>query len=202
MRIIAGAWRGRNLVAPPGAATRPTADRVRQALFDMLLHAPWGGRELLDGARVLDGFAGTGALGLEALSRGAAHVTFLERDRAALVALRANIEACRAGERALVLAVDVTQPPPGRGCSLIFLDPPYGQGLVKLALARLERAGWVAPGALAVVETGRDEAIELPGRKLADRAHGAARVSVWQVKEGQGSALDPPRAGRPLEPMT
>ena len=95
MRIVAGAWRGRTLVAPPGAATRPTADRVRQALFDMLLHAPWAGRDAIEGAVVLDAFAGTGALGLEALSRGAARAVFIERDRAALAALRANIAACR-----------------------------------------------------------------------------------------------------------
>ena len=89
MRIIAGLWRGRALLAPSGETTRPTADRVRQALFDMLLHAPWGGRNLIEGARVLDVFAGTGALGLEALSRGAAKACFIERDRAALAALRA-----------------------------------------------------------------------------------------------------------------
>ena len=81
MRIVAGAWRGRSLAAPPGAATRPTADRVRQALFDMLMHAPWAGPDAVRGARVLDAFAGTGAMGLEALSRGAAHATFLENDR-------------------------------------------------------------------------------------------------------------------------
>ena len=92
MRIVAGTWRGRALVAPPGDTTRPTADRVRQALFDMLLHAPWGGRATVEGASVLDAFAGTGALGLEALSRGAADASFIERDRAALAALRANID--------------------------------------------------------------------------------------------------------------
>ena len=80
MRIVAGAWRGRRLNAPVGQETRPTADRVRQSLFDMLMHAPWGGRSLLDGAVVLDAFAGTGALGLEALSRGAARAVFFEQD--------------------------------------------------------------------------------------------------------------------------
>ena len=181
MRIVAGAWRGRTLIAPPGGATRPTADRVRQALFDMLLHAQWGGRDLLEGAAVLDAFAGTGALGLEALSRGAAHATFLERDRSALAALRANVEACRAGDRAAVLAADATLPPPGRPCGVIFLDPPYGRGLVAAALAGLARAGWIAPGALAVVETARDEEIDPPGPKLADRSHGAARLGVWRL---------------------
>src|SRR5580658_2652265 len=113
MRIIAGAWKGRTLKAPPGNATRPTADRVRQALFDMLMHAPWGGRGMLDGALVLDGFAGTGALGLEALSRGAADAVFFEQDVAALACLRANVAVCGAGARARVVAGDVLRP--GRG---------------------------------------------------------------------------------------
>ena len=131
MRIIAGRHRGRKLVAPAGAATRPTADRVRQALFDMLWHAPWAGRSAVDGALVLDAFAGTGALGLEALSRGAAHATFLETDRAALGALRANIAACREAERCAVLPADATRPPrAARACTLVFLDPPYGEDLV------------------------------------------------------------------------
>ena len=88
MRIITGACRGRALAAPPGDKTRPTADRVRQALFDMLMHAPWAGRTAIEDAQVLDAFAGTGALGLESLSRGAAGASFIERDRAALAALR------------------------------------------------------------------------------------------------------------------
>ncbi len=107
MRIVAGAWRGRALVAPPGQGTRPTADRVRQALFDILMHAEWGGREAIEGAVVLDVFAGTGALGLEALSRGAASACFIESDPAALKALRANVAACRAEERSTVVAGDV-----------------------------------------------------------------------------------------------
>src|SRR3954470_15975250 len=106
MRIVGGAWRGRRLVAPSGEATRPTADRVRQALFDMLLHAPWGGRDLIQGAVVLDVFAGTGAMGVEALSRGAARCVFVESDPAALQALRANIAACKAGDSCRVVAAD------------------------------------------------------------------------------------------------
>src|SRR5581483_3845711 len=113
MRIVAGTWRGRTLIAPPGTSTRPTADRVRQALFDMLLHAPWGGRDTIEGATVLDVFAGTGAFGLEALSRGAAHASFIEHDHAALAALRVNIAACRAQERCSVLAIDALGTPPG-----------------------------------------------------------------------------------------
>ena len=180
-RIVAGAWRGRRLVAPAGAGTRPTADRVRQALFDMLVHAPWGGRGLIEGALVLDAFAGTGALGLEALSRGAARAVFMERDRAALAALRANIAACAAEDRCVVLAGDVLAAPAGERCGLVFLDPPYGQGLVARAVARLAGAGWIGTGTVVVAETGREEAPPALGILLAERAHGAARISVWLV---------------------
>jgi 16S rRNA G966 N2-methylase RsmD len=107
MRIVAGTWRGRTLVAPPGQGTRPTADRVRQAVFDMLMHAEWGGRAAVEGTVVLDVFAGTGALGLEALSRGAASACFIESDPAARRALRANVAACKAEDRTRVLAGDV-----------------------------------------------------------------------------------------------
>ncbi len=180
MRIVAGLWRGRALTAPKGDSTRPTADRVRQALFDMLLHAPWAkgadGREAVVDAIVLDAFAGTGALGLEALSRGASHAHFLERDRAALAALRANVAALKAP--ATIHAADATRPPPGTPCTLVFLDPPYGQGLIERALPALEAAGWLAPAALLVAETARDEPLNLPGEILAERPHGAARITI------------------------
>jgi 16S rRNA (guanine966-N2)-methyltransferase len=178
MRIVAGHHRGRKLTAPPGTATRPTAERVRQALFDMLWHAPWAGRDAVEGACVLDAFAGTGALGLEAISRGAARATFIEKDRPALAALRANIAALWAEGGCTVIAGDATRPPPARDpCGLIFLDPPYGQDLVPRALGALGAAGWIAPDALVVAELGRDEALAMPGfERLAQRAHGAARV--------------------------
>jgi 16S rRNA (guanine966-N2)-methyltransferase len=181
VRIVAGAWRGRALVAPRNAATRPTADRVRQALFDMLWHAPWAGRAALEGAAVLDGFAGTGALGLEALSRGAASAVFLETDKAALAALRQNIAAVRAESACRVLAADATRPPPGTPCALLFLDPPYAQNLLPRAAAALAAAGWIAPGALLVGELGRAEDLPSLGEILAERAHGAARVVVWRL---------------------
>jgi len=180
MRIVAGAWRGRALSGPPGEATRPTADRVRQAMFDRLMHAPWAGRTAIDGARVLDAFAGTGALGLEALSRGGATATFLETGRAALTALRANIAACRAEGRCTVLAADALRPPAGKACGLLFLDPPYGQGLVAPALAALHAAGWVAPDALIMAEIGRDDPLPRPD-PVDDRVQGAARVMVWRA---------------------
>ncbi len=161
--------------------TRPTADRVRQALFDTLLHAPWAGRACVEGAVVLDVFAGTGAMGLEALSRGAARAAFVEQDRAALASLRANIAACQAENRCAVLAMDVGRVPGGEAASLVFLDPPYGKGLVAAALARLRAVGRIAPGALVVAETGRDEPA-LDVEALAERTHGAARVTVWRAE--------------------
>jgi 16S rRNA (guanine966-N2)-methyltransferase len=179
MRIVAGKWRGRKLVAPPGEATRPTADRVRQALFDMLLHAPWGGPDTVEGAHVLDLFAGTGAFGLEALSRGAAHATFVEQDRAALAALRANIAACQAQDRCTVLAIDALAAPRGEPADLVFLDPPYRHDLVTRTLARLRAVQRLAPNALIAVETARDEPLPTTAL-LAERAHGAARLSIWR----------------------
>jgi 16S rRNA (guanine966-N2)-methyltransferase len=182
MRIVAGRHRGRRLAAPPGEATRPTADRVRQALFDMLWHAPWAGRAAVEEARVLDAFAGTGALGLEALSRGAAHATFLETDRAALAALRANIAGCREQERCTVLPADATRPPRAtQPCDLVFLDPPYAEGLLPRSMAALAGAGWVATGALVCAESAVAEPApaQPPGfEPLAERAHGPARIQV------------------------
>jgi 16S rRNA (guanine966-N2)-methyltransferase len=178
LRVVAGRHRGRRLAAPPGEATRPTADRVRQALFDSLWHAPWAGRAVLDGAEVLDAFAGTGAMGIEALSRGAARAHFIERDRAALAALRANIAVLGEGARAVVLPADATRPPRGPRCGLVFLDPPYGQELVPRAVAALDAAGWIAPGAIVCAELGRDDAFTPSWEVLAERTHGAARTVV------------------------
>ena len=181
MRIIAGAWRGKSLAAPPGAGTRPTADRVRQAIFDMLMHASWGGAALIEDARVLDAFAGTGAFGLEALSRGAGHAVFIERDRAALAALRANIASCRAEARATVIAGDALRPPRGGPAGLVFLDPPYGEGAVPNAVQALAGAGWLTPGTVVIVESARGSARPaLDGALLAERGHGAALVTVWR----------------------
>ncbi len=182
MRIVGGAWRGRKLAAPPGEATRPTADRVRQALFDMLLHAGWGGRAAIEDVAVLDVFAGTGALGLEALSRGARSACFIEQAAPALAALRANIAACREEPRCTVLAMDALSgrlaPCPAAG--LVFLDPPYGQGLVPLVLDRLRHGGCIALGALVVAETGVNDAPPHPD-PLADRVHGKARITIWRA---------------------
>lgn len=182
LRIVGGAWRGRALVAPDGQTTRPTAERVRQALFDMLAHAPWSPG--IEGRIVLDAFAGSGALALEALSRGAAHATLFDTDRAAQAAIRANIAGLPgAAARATWIAADATRPPrSASACDLVFLDPPYAAGLIDPALAALSAAGWLAPGALIVAETGR-EAPAPAGALLAERTHGAARLWVWRYEE-------------------
>ncbi len=180
LRIIAGAWRGRRLQAPEGLATRPTAERLRQAVFDMLMHAPWGGHALLEGASVLDAFAGTGALGLEALSRGAAHASFIEHDPAAAANLRINVAACGAQPRARIVLGDVLKPPPGASQTLVFLDPPYAQALLPPAAEALRRTGWIASGTVIIAESGRLEQQVQLGVKLAQRVHGAAQVNVWR----------------------
>jgi len=150
----------------------------------MLLHAPWAGRDAVEGAFVLDAFAGTGALGLEALSRGAAAATFMECDAAALRALRSNIAACGAEPQCTVMACDALDPPTGRRCGLLFLDPPYGQGLVGRVLERLAPRGWVGPGTLIVAETAFDEASPGAAPLLVERIYGAARISIWRAADG------------------
>ncbi len=180
-RIIAGAWRGRRLAAPPGLQTRPTAARARQAVFDILMHSPWAGGEFLRAAHVLDVFAGTGAYGLEALSRGAPRAGFIENAQAALVCLRANIAACRAEAVTNVFPHDATTLPPGRAHDLIFLDPPYGGGLVTKALASLGAKGWIATEAVIVTEVGPNDAVAI-ATPLAERAHGQARLVFWRYQ--------------------
>ena len=179
---MAGAWRGRAIEAPRSGATRPTADRVRQALFDMLTHAPWAAP--WPECTVLDGFAGSGALGLEALSRGAARAVFFETDRAALDGLRANITMLGATPRCIVMAADATKPPRALakqgGCTLVLLDPPYGRDLIMPSLDALRAAGWIAAGALIVAESAREESPVAATSLLAKRRHGAARLSIWR----------------------
>lgn len=158
MRIVSGDWRGRPLAAPDGEATRPTSDRAREGLFSMLASRICS----FEGRHVADLFAGTGALGIEALSRGAAFCTFVENDRAALTVLKANIERFSASDRSDVRSQSVEHvPPPARPCDVIFLDAPYGTGLAAMAVARLCNPGWIAPAGLVSVET-NGERIDLP----------------------------------------
>ena len=150
MRIIAGEWRGRPLIAPEGRATRPTSDRAREGLFSML-QSRLGS---FQGMRIADLFAGTGGLGLEALSRGAAHCTFVDSDRNAIASIQRNIAAFGAGARADIRSQGVEHAPlPPQPCDIVFMDPPYATGLAAMALSRIADPAWVAAGGLVSLET-------------------------------------------------
>jgi 16S rRNA (guanine966-N2)-methyltransferase len=184
MRIVAGRHRGRRLAAPAGSIARPTADRARQALFNILAHADG---LTLAGARVVDSFAGTGALGLEALSQGAAHACFIERHPAALAALEANIAALGEAERTTIIRADATRPPAAaQACTLALLDPPYHSDLAGPCLTALAGGGWLADGALAVVEVAAREPFAPPaGFAIVDeRSYGAARLVFLRCPAG------------------
>ena len=182
MRIIAGRNRGRALApvgkGDPGAHLRPTTDRVRESLFNLLLGGRFG--DPVTGARVLDLFAGTGALGLEALSRGAAHATFVDDGAKAQALIRQNIALCSARDDSALHRRDARKlgPCPTDPFTLVFLDPPYGRGLGEKALAAALAGGWIAPGALIVWE--ESAAITPPpGVDLLDaRRYGDTTISL------------------------
>ena len=188
MRLTSGRFRGKPIRAPEGRATRPTSDRARQAVFNILEHAPWSPG--LQGARVLDLFAGSGALGLEALSRGAAFCLFVETDEAARGAIRDNVEALGLFGAARIHRRDATDLGPrpasaGAAFGLAFLDPPYAAGLGELALAALAGGGWLTPDPLCVLERGSGEPpLVADGFTLLDqRVYGVAEVSFlrWRA---------------------
>jgi 16S rRNA (guanine966-N2)-methyltransferase len=168
MRIISGAYRGRRLLTPKGQETRPTSDRLRESIFNILAHN-WP--QHLKGARVADIFAGSGALGIEALSRGAAHVVFVEKHPAGRELVASNLDLLGITDGAEVIAGDARQLPRGQAAfDLIFMDPPYRRGLGEAALAALPEAGWLRPDTLLVLETASDEESEIPaGYEVADR---------------------------------
>jgi 16S rRNA (guanine966-N2)-methyltransferase len=174
VRIISGQWRGRTINAPKGDATRPTADRTREALFSMLTSRLGS----FEGMAVADLFAGSGALGLEALSRGAASCIFVEQDRAALDMLRANAE--RLQIRPDVRATSVlTLGPASAPLDLIMMDPPYGTGAGAVALDKLNRLGWVGDATWISIETAKNEPVDVAGFTIdADRTHGKARITL------------------------
>ncbi len=167
MRITGGIYKGRKLQAPTGITTRPTSDRVREALFNILAHRDWG-EEIENPIRnkhILDVFAGTGALGLEALSYGAAQTVFIEQDRAALACLRQNIKTLKCEETSAIVTGDATQALPElQTYDLIFMDPPYRKNLVPAALKFLEKNDRIALHALFVIETAKKELLELPAQ--------------------------------------
>lgn len=178
MRIIAGTDRGRPLVAPKGDDTRPTADRVREALFSMLLSRVGS----FEGLAVADLFAGSGALGLEALSRGAASCIFAEQDRAALDALKAN--GVKLGRKLdiraqSVLALGPVQQP----LDIVMMDPPYGTSAGSVSLERLTRLGWIGPATWVSIETAKNEEVEVKGFVVdTSRVHGKARLTLLRME--------------------
>lgn len=184
MRIIGGAFSGRPLVAPKGRDTRPTADRTRESLFNILSH-----REdfSFEGARVIDLFAGSGACGLEALSRGAAFCLFVDTDAAARGAIRDNVEALGLFGKTRIHRRSATmlgERPAGVGnrFTLAFLDPPYAKDLARPALDALMSGGWLADGALVIVEQGKDEVPAAVDRFAEDdrRHYGAAQIGIYR----------------------
>ena len=176
MRIIAGDWRGRKLIAPRGDATRPTADRTRETLFNMLTSRLGS----FEGLRVADLFAGSGALGLEALSRGAAHCLFVEQEKPAVDAVKANVLALGTRDRSNVQHGSVMSlGPASEPIDLILLDPPYRTGAANVALDRLLRLGWVGEATWIAVETSDKETVEVDGLAIeADRKVGKARLTL------------------------
>jgi 16S rRNA (guanine966-N2)-methyltransferase len=176
MRIIAGEWRGRPLVAPSGLATRPTSDRAREGLFSMLASRIGS----FEGLAVADLFAGSGALGLEALSRGAARCLFVDKDPAALAAVKRNVATLGAAGRAEIRAQAAEHaPPPPAPCDLVLMDPPYRSGRAAQAIAHIANERWLGPGAWLSVELAGEE-IALPdGLSLeAERRFGKATVLI------------------------
>jgi len=179
VRIIAGEWRRRQLRAPPGDATRPSADRTRETLFAMLTSRLGS----FEGLAVADLFAGSGALGLEALSRGAAHCTFVEQDPAAIRALRANVAALHAQPQSEVRAGSVMQLGPAKApLDLVLLDPPYYSGAGGVALDRLHRLGWIGEATWIALETANDEKPQFKNLALeAERKVGKAMLNLLRL---------------------
>ena len=184
MRIISGRFKGHPIAAPKGQNTRPTSDRARESLFNVLAHASWA--PPLEGARVIDLFAGSGALGFEAMSRGAAFCLFVETDSAARGVIRDNVETLQLFGNTRIhrrSAVDLGAKPAGVGSpfTLAFLDPPYHKGLVTPCLETLVSGDWMAERALAVVETDASETFEHPGWEVVDeREAGKAKLTMLQ----------------------
>jgi 16S rRNA (guanine966-N2)-methyltransferase len=184
MRIVAGKYRGKALLSPADESIRPTADRAREAIFNILASRLGPN---LDGRRVLDLFAGTGALGLEALSRGAAYVVFVDTGAEARGLIRDHIEAFGAGGTTKLLRRDATTLGPAGTIGpfdLVFLDPPYGKGLGERALVSAREGGWLAPDVTIVLEESSDANFEIPAGFILDdrREYGAAAVHFLRLE--------------------
>ena len=186
MRIVGGRLRGKGLVSPADLRVRPTSDRVRESLFNILAHNDFG--ITLEEARVLDLFAGTGALGCEAISRGAKWCLFVDADADSRALQRENVEALKLTGATKIWKRDATDlgPMPGNAggpFGLVFCDAPYRKGLTEKALASARRGGWLAPNALIVAETAADEpGLAVEGfETLDDRVYGETRVTVLKA---------------------
>jgi len=197
MRIVGGTFRGRQLATPRGRTVRPTSDRVREAMFDILQHGLQSTADggLPKGAVVLDVFAGTGALGFEALSRGATHVTFIEKDPAACRVIEGNTQMLSAMECVTLLrrnALRPAAPPTGfQAADLLLMDPPYRSDLAASALQALRARGWIAKNATSVVEMAADESFGPPqGFVLADERRYGDTTLVFLKSEGQADAAN------------
>ncbi len=177
MRIIAGKWRGRAIEAPPGPATRPTLDRLRETLFSMLLSRLGTFEDL----RVADLFAGSGALGLEALSRGAASATFVESDAKAAAVIRRNSEKLGASDRVRAIAGSALSLPRSEPFDLIFADPPYAPGSGSAAVRSICESGWLARGGWLSVETGRGDAVDA-GELILETARDVGRARLTLLR--------------------
>ncbi len=177
MRIVAGRFGGRKLAVPKGRDIRPTSDKIRGAVFNMLRS-----RNALEGAIVLDAFCGTGALGLEVLSQGAAHCTFMDKSRESLEICRINVESLSVQDETLLIQKDATKPGPKPDdvppATLVFLDPPYNKGLIPHALSALHKQNWLEGGAFCILEAEKDWQQALPERfELFDqRSYGDTQI--------------------------
>ena len=196
MRIIGGSWRNRKLSTPDGKDVRPTADRARESLFSILEHSGTYDRWQMAGATVLDVFAGTGALGLEALSRGAKQVIFIDASTISISIINRNIKSVKASERAKVLCQDATKLGPSKiKANLAFLDPPYRSGLAEQSLSGLMKAGWLGISALAIVETSEKEVIIPPEKFALLEKRRCGGATFWFLNYLPGPAKIEPKQG-------
>lgn len=182
MRIISGEFRGRALDTPVGETVRPTSDKTRGAIFNILEHRSWPAHPLLPTSHVMDVCCGTGALGLEALSRGVKHATFVDNSKESLKLTKANIAKLKCAERCTLInseahKLDIKSPQ----FDLIMMDPPYNKGIPQKALLHFERQGLLKTNTVIMVETARDEALELPAsfEKVDERGYGIALVRFY-----------------------
>lgn len=183
MRIIAGKHRGRRIAMKDDADIRPTSSRTREAVFNILMHASFGrdGESPIIGKRVLDIFCGTGGLGLEALSRGASHVTFIDRNPQSLALARENVTNFKEQDNATFIRSDSTQLPPATfPCTVAFADPPYDKGQAAPALKSLKSAGWLEKDAIVILEISTKDLVQLPEgfEQIDERKYGNSRILI------------------------